>query len=138
MKLHKSYGLAVAALMVPRLLFRVVSKAPAHLPGNMLEVMGGHLSHLYLYSMLVFMSASGIAMGYYGGRGVPFFDIWKLPGASKENKSGQIAKQAYQWHKKLGYYFELFVPVHIGAVGYHRLIKGHNAIRRINPFAISK
>ncbi|KAJ1466991.1 hypothetical protein T484DRAFT_1860109, partial [Baffinella frigidus] len=47
------------------------------------------------------MPVSGIAMGYYGGKGLPFF--WTtLPGAEKAN--GAIAKQAYWWHKNIGYY----------------------------------
>uniref|UniRef100_A0A7R9YFG3 Cytochrome b561 bacterial/Ni-hydrogenase domain-containing protein n=2 Tax=Pinguiococcus pyrenoidosus TaxID=172671 RepID=A0A7R9YFG3_9STRA len=137
MRLHKSWGLVVAGLVVPRILLRVVSKVPAHLPGNALEKLGGTLSHLYLYAMLVFMPASGIAMGYYGGKGLPFFG-YKIPGAGPEQKNGSIAKNAYLSHKKLGQVFEYFVPIHVGAVGYHHLIKGHNALRRINPFARAK
>jgi 1,2-dihydroxy-3-keto-5-methylthiopentene dioxygenase len=45
---------------------------------------------------MLIMPASGIAMGYYGGKGLPFFGV-TLPGVVKtdENKksTGEIAKQ---------------------------------------------
>jgi cytochrome b561 len=45
---------------------------------------------------MVIMPASGIAMGYYGGKGLPFFGT-TIPGVVKtdENKmrTGEIAKQ---------------------------------------------
>jgi cytochrome b561 len=45
---------------------------------------------------MIIMPASGIAMGYYGGKGLPFFGT-TIPGVVKtdENKmrTGEIAKQ---------------------------------------------
>ena len=54
------------------------------------------ISHGGLYAFMAIMPASGIAMGYYGGKGLPFFTT-TLPGVVKtdENKksTGEIAKQ---------------------------------------------
>jgi cytochrome b561 len=48
------------------------------------------------YGFMVIMPASGITMGYYGGKGLPFFGT-TIPGVVKtdENKmrTGEIAKQ---------------------------------------------
>lgn len=38
-------------------------------------------------------------MGYYSGFGVPFFGLFKIPGASKENVDKEMSKKAYDIHK---------------------------------------
>ena len=45
--------------------------------------------HYALYGFMIIMPASGIAMGYYGGKGLPFFTT-TLAGAKESN--GAIAK----------------------------------------------
>ena len=47
-------------------------------------------SHLALYGFMTIMPATGIAMGMYGGKGLPFF--WTtIPGF--EQKNGNLAGQ---------------------------------------------
>jgi cytochrome b561 len=45
--------------------------------------------HYALYGFMIVMPASGIAMGYYGGKGLPFFTT-TIAGAKEVN--GEIAK----------------------------------------------
>ncbi len=56
---------------------------------------------------MTIMPASGIAMGYFGGKGLPFFTT-TIPGIVKtdENKktTGLIAKNSFFVHKQLGVY----------------------------------
>ncbi len=60
-----------------------------------LEDVLGKVTHYALYGFMIIMPASGIAMGYYGGKGLPFF-YTTIPGAvpTEEQKAqfGQIAK----------------------------------------------
>ena len=80
---------------------------------------------------MIFMPASGIAMGYFGGKGLPFF--WtKIDGAETPNKD--IAKGAYNAHKKVGKFFEMMVGLHIAGTGLH-ILKNQNPLSRISPFA---
>jgi cytochrome b561 len=129
MGIHKSFGLLMAAAIVPRVLIRLTSTIPKAVPGPTLEVLAGKAAHYALYAMMLFMPASGIAMGYYGGKGLPFFG-WHIPGA--ETPDGSIAKPAYQWHKQVGQVLEVVIPLHIAAAGYHVLFKGHNILRRVS------
>jgi cytochrome b561 len=66
------------------------------LPGSGIEHGLANLGHLGLYAFMTIMPATGIAMGYYGGNGLPFF-FTTVPGIVKtdDNKqsSGAIAKQ---------------------------------------------
>jgi 1,2-dihydroxy-3-keto-5-methylthiopentene dioxygenase len=97
---HKSLGLLSGMIVAPRLAYRLVSRSSysiESLPGSSkIEHMLANVSHAGLYGFMLIMPASGIAMGYYGGKGLPFFGV-TLPGVVKtdENKksTGEIAKQ---------------------------------------------
>eukprot|EP00967_Tisochrysis_lutea_P013196 scaffold14722_cov32-Tisochrysis_lutea.AAC.1 len=39
--------------------------------------------HAALYGALFFMPLSGFAMGYYGGKGVPFYGLFTIPGKTE-------------------------------------------------------
>jgi superoxide oxidase len=132
---HKSLGLLTAMIVAPRIAYRVLSSGNAYyvreLPGNAKwETAAGKLGHYFLYAFLTIMPASGIAMGLYGGKGLPFF--WTtLDGFEKVN--GNIAKQAFFVHKNLGTYGKFAVPVHAGAAVLHTA-RGQSIFARINPF----
>lgn len=38
-------------------------------------------------------------MGYYGGKGVPFFGLYTFPGASDDSKDGAFAGRFFKLHK---------------------------------------
>jgi cytochrome b561 len=99
MHLHKSLGLLTAAMVVPRVGYRLFNQSAYKvfpLEASNLEHFAAKTVHIGLYAFMTVMPISGIAMGYYGGKGLPFF--WTtLPGVVKtdENKAstGAIAKQ---------------------------------------------
>jgi cytochrome b561 len=114
---------------------RSISRAKAYnvqrLPGNaQWENSLGSLGHFLLYGFMTIMPASGIAMGYYGGKGLPFF-YKTIPGAEIPN--GKIAKQSFSIHKTLGTYGKYLVPLHAGA-GVMHAARGQKIFARINPF----
>jgi len=132
---HKSLGLLSGMLVAPRFAYRIFSSASAynvrHLQGNAAwENTAGNLSHYALYAFMTIMPATGIAMGYYGGKGLPFF-YTTFKGA--ETPNGGIAKQSFQIHKQLGTYGKFLVPLHVGASGLH-WARGQSIFARINPF----
>lgn len=131
MKYHKTIGLFLAALITVRIGVRLTSKLPALIPGPSFIQWGGNLSHLALYSFMIFMPVSGIAMGYFGGGGLPFFE-YKIPGKKEPNKT--IAGAAYKYHKKAGTLFEILVGLHLCAVGYH-LAQGNAILARMTLFS---
>lgn len=137
MNLHKSTGLLVGALLVPRLAFRLLSKAPGAIPGSPAwESLAANASHFLLYGFAVGMPATGIAMGYYGGAGLPFFG-YKIPGVPKADRNDDtksIAKNSFMVHKRAGQAFEYLVPLHVAGATMH-FLKGQRIFSRINPFA---
>ena len=125
---HKSFGLLAGALIAPRLLMRFVSKTPAHVPGPAVEQLSAQAMHILLYGFMIFMPFSGIAMGYFGGKGLPFF-YTTIPGAEKAD--GFIAKNAFDMHKLVGHYAQFLIPIHVGGAAFHYFVKGNNIMPRI-------
>ena len=131
---HKSLGLLTGLLVAPRFAYRIFRSASynvQHLPGNVgWENSAGGLSHFGLYAFMTIMPSTGIAMGYFGGKGLPFFSM-TFKGA--ETPNGGVAKRSFQIHKQLGTYGKYLIPLHVGATGWH-LTRGQGIFSRINPF----
>merc|ERR1712166_565950 len=128
---HKSLGLLTGLLVLPRLATKLTSVSPGRLPGgHIIEHYAAQASHYALYAFTTIMPVTGIAMGYFGGKGLPFF-FTTLPGAS--TPTGAYAGQAFKIHKTLGTYGKYLVPLHSGAAFFH-VARGQPIFFRINPF----
>ena len=90
---HKSLGLLTGMIVAPRFAYRLFKPSAYNvaplLGTSTLEHMASKVTHYGLYAFMTIMPASGIAMGYYGGKGLPLF-FTTLSGASEKN--GTIAK----------------------------------------------
>lgn len=141
---HKSLGLLTGMIVAPRLAYRLFNRQAynvAELPGSAAwELMASKVTHYFLIGFMAVMPASGIAMGYYGGKGLPFF-YTTIPGIVKteDNKAstGNIAKNSFNIHKTLGTYGKFAVPIHAGAAFKHSL-SGQAIFTRINPFRAAR
>jgi len=140
---HKSLGLLTGIVVAPRVAYRLVSAAGYKvlaLPGAAAwEQQAGSIGHNLLYGFMTIMPATGILMGYYGGKGLPFFNR-TIPGAIvapdddvTKKRNGAIAKRSFQIHKQLGVYGKYLIPIHAGAAVAHQA-RGQAIFRRINPF----
>jgi cytochrome b561 len=91
---HKSLGLLTGLIVFPRVGYRLLNMSkynirelPGEGPVSSVLAKGTHLG---LYAFMTIMPATGIAMGMYGGNGLPFF--WTtIPGF--EQKNGKLAGQ---------------------------------------------
>ena len=141
---HKSLGLLTGILVAPRLGYRLFNAAKyrvEHIAGTgPLEQKAADASHFLLYGFMTIMPASGIAMGYFGGKGLPFFGT-TIPGIvhTDETKKGnqKIAGQAFKIHKQLGTYGKFLIPLHAAGAVQHAA-RGHTIFARINPFRSPK
>mmetsp|Transcript_623 Transcript_623/g.1761 ORF Transcript_623/g.1761 Transcript_623/m.1761 type:complete len:189 (-) Transcript_623:309-875(-) len=144
MHLHKSLGLLTGMLVAPRLGYRLLNRQAYNVEKiagtHSIEDTLGRLGHYALYGFMTVMPVSGILMGYYGGKGLPFF-YTTLPGVTKtpENKksTGAIAGQSFKIHKTLGTYGKFIVPLHVAASVGH-FVRGQTIFARINPFRVPR
>ena len=74
---HKSLGLLTGMIVAPRLIYRVYDRLAYRVVevegSSAVESIAAKIVHYGLYAFMIIMPASGIAMGYYGGKGLPFF-----------------------------------------------------------------
>ena len=135
--LHKSFGLTVLALMLLRLLWRLVDRRPAYPPGmpNWQKRLAS-LTHLLLYAVLLWMpltgwlynSASNFALRYFG-----WFSLPALSGPDPELKA--LAHEMHEW----GFYvLALLFVVHVGAALKHHVLEKDDTLRRMLPWRRAK
>lgn len=142
---HKSLGLLTGCIVAPRFAYRLLAGSSykvRNVIGNAgWENTAGKFTHYLLYGFMTIMPASGIAMGYYGGKGLPFFWTTLAGAANKDEETkkanGAIAKQSYSIHKTLGTYGKYLIPVHVGAAFMH-YFRGQTIFTRINPFRVPR
>jgi len=132
---HKSLGVLTGMVVAPRLGYRLINMGKyniGHLPGEgPVMALAAKAGHLALYGFMVIMPATGIAMGMYGGKGLPFF--WTtIPGF--EEKNGKLAGQSFKIHKFVGTYGKFLIPIHGGAAVGHYFTGAPKIFSRINPF----
>lgn len=132
MFMHKSFGTLAAALLVPRLVMRVTSKSAGQISQELWVRAAAGLSHLSMYGFLILMPVTGVTMGYFGGKGLPFFST-TLPGAQGDAKDGKLAGRAFKLHKQFGWYMEVLFMAHLGGVAFH-MARGEAILARILPF----
>ena len=117
-------------LIFPRVALRLLNKSPGHIPGaHVVEKIGATASHYALYGLALFLPISGVAMGYFGGNGLPFF-YTTYPSPPKEERKPDLAKQAYNYHKIAGQALEYLVPLHIAGAFWH-VARGHTIFPRV-------
>lgn len=136
MMIHKSIGVSLLALVSLRVGARLAASAGGKIPGPVTgapkwQHLAADASHGLLYALMIFMPVSGVAMGYFGGKGIPFFGLGTIPGA--ETPNGTIAKNAFQYHKLVGSALPYIVAAHFGGAVLHSF-QGHTIWLRINPF----
>jgi cytochrome b561 len=74
-------------------------------------------------------------MGYYGGKGVPFFGLFTIPGkADKTKEDGAFAGKMFKWHKQAGSLLWYLIPLHLAGAAQHAVC-GHAIFTRVNPLA---
>jgi len=106
-------GCAFILLWLAGLLSDATGRTHSRLPHPLLPVQTDGFA--------IAMPVTGVAMGYFGGKGVPFFGTTFAPASGEMGKAkdGKLAGKAYKLHKQIGWYFKWFIPVHVGAVGVH-------------------
>lgn len=136
---HKSFGLLTGILVAPRVAIRLAQKSPPAMPGIVaapVEHLLAKLTHVGLYGFMTFMPASGIYLGYYGGKGLPFFTTTFVDNGGNGRPVpawGISVGQNFSLHKQVGYWGKFLIPAHAGAAVAHQGV-GHQIFARIAPF----
>jgi cytochrome b561 len=131
---HKTLGLVILALVIARLLYRLLHGAPADEPTiAWWQKAASHATHWSLYLLLILVPLVGwLGISFYGARQV--FGIATIPALAAENSQAwEVARLA---HKYLAYLTVALIAMHVGAaVVLHYLIRGDGVLARMLPWA---
>lgn len=125
---HKSFGVVAALLVIARLVIKWRS-ASVPLPSDIPRWQGiaARFSHGLLYTLMVVIPVSGLAMQYFGARPVSVFELFTIPAAF-------IADiRLYGFFREFhGYAVLLLISVlllHIGGALHHHFIRKDDVLK---------
>jgi cytochrome b561 len=129
---HKSFGITVLALVVLRIVIRLIVGAPAYVRplGRLVHGAAG-AGHLALYALMIAMPVSGYLSSVAGGHGVSFFGLFDLPNLVPENKA--LDDAASQAHFVFAWALGVTLGLHLAAVVWHARVKRDEVLTRMWP-----
>ena len=125
---HKSLGLLLAGLIVVRIMMVMACGKPEPV-GKGLQKLAAVWVHRLLYVAMLVMPASGIIMSYAGGRAIPFFGLFTIPGA--EEKMASLGKLAHEVHELGGNMIIALIVIHVLAALYHHFVLKDGTLARM-------
>jgi cytochrome b561 len=137
--LHISIGVAVLALMIVRLAWRLIEGPPAW-PATMkrYEIRLARGVHLLFYVLLIVIPISGWALATADGQSVSFFGLFELPslriGAQWPVQGGSLSEdQLEAVHEAAFNLLVVMIVLHVVAVMKHRWLNHEHPLRRMLP-----
>lgn len=131
LELHKSVGMMVLALVVLRLLWRLVNPVAPAAGLTPLETRLSGLTHWALYAVMLFIPLSGYLFASAQGQPLDFLGLF--PVASPLATNSSVSRPLEFLHKTGQYAIYGFVGLHVLAALYHHFVKGDGVLHRMLP-----
>lgn len=128
--LHKSVGLTILAVVVIRIVWRMISPAPADPKTPKALELIARVNHWLLYAIFLIMPVSGYLLSAFGGRATPYFWLFTIPGLEK-NESLHHAFETVHVIGQWAVY--LLVILHIAGTAWHLVIRRDGILERMLP-----
>ncbi|AWN40587.1 cytochrome b [Methylobacterium durans] len=128
--LHKSVGLTILAIVIARIVWRMIHPAPPHPATPAALTILGRLNHGLLYAIFLVMPVSGYLLSALAGRDTPYFWLFTVPGLAKDEALQPIFKQVHlvgQWA------VYALVVLHVLATAWHVAIRRDGLHERMLP-----
>jgi len=129
--LHKSIGVTIFALVVLRILWRIMNPAPK-LDGRVApwEAWTARINHVLLYAILIVMPVSGFILSSASGHPVLFFGLFTLPGLP-DNKP--LAQAAVAVHNTTQWVVYAVILLHLAGTTWHVAFRRDRTLERMLP-----
>jgi cytochrome b561 len=128
--LHKSVGLTILAIVVVRIVWRMIHPAPADPAApKALEVIA-RTNHWLLYAIFLIMPISGYLLSALSGRSTAYFWLFTIPGFEK-NEGLQKTFEAIHVFGQYAVY--LLVLLHIVGTVWHLVVRRDGLLERMLP-----
>ena len=128
--LHKSTGLTILAVVVIRIVWRMISPAPADPKTPKGLELIARVNHWLLYAIFLIMPVSGYLLSAFAGRSTPYFWLFTIPGLEK-NEALHNAFETVHVFGQFAVY--LLVALHIAGTAWHLVIRRDGVLERMLP-----
>lgn len=131
--LHKSFGMLILMLAVPRLIWRWLNPVP-ELPGqNRYLRWAAKSAHAALYALIFAIPLSGWLMSSLAGRSVSFFGWFHFPALAQADKP--MAHTIVEVHEVLAFTLLVLALVHTLAALLHHFLWKDDVLIRMLPWS---
>lgn len=130
---HNSAGLAILAVLVVRLLWRLADPPPPPEPtvlGVWLD-RAGRLAHYALYVLLIAAPVTGIVLQFARGDALPLFGLSEIPSPWIADRA--FARSVKEVHEVLANGLMILAGLHAAAALVHHWIFGDRTLVRMLP-----
>lgn len=134
---HKTLGMALFALVLVRLVLRVVLGAPP-LPADLPAMMrfGAILSHWGLYGLMIVLPLLGWAMLSAADYPVVLLGHFRLPPIVPQSDS--LHTLLWTAHRWLAFAFFALILLHVAAALFHALVRRDGVFEAMSPLPVRK
>lgn len=133
MGVHKALGIAILALTVARIIWRLTHKAPLLPAGTPAwQRPASKVVHFLFYALLILLPLSGWLWMSAADRPIDFFGLFTVPSIAAPDKA--LADTLHERHELLGLTMLGLVVIHILAALKHQFVDRTGLINRMNPF----
>jgi cytochrome b561 len=130
LELHKSIGFTILALLVIRVIWRLIAGEPPYrTPLGRLNHLASRAGHAALYGMMLFMPISGYLYSGAGGYSLPWFGLFQWPRLVPRDED--ISAWGKLLHDRGGWVIIAVVALHLAAVVWHHWIKRDEVLSRM-------
>lgn len=132
MAVHKSFGFMAAALILPRIGYRLISNGPApHGAAGRLTHMAAQSAHVLMYALMLFMPITGYVYSAAGGYPLSWFGLLLIPRILEQNHAVALAGK---WlHDQGALFVYAVIILHISAVAWHHFFRRDDVLKRMLP-----
>jgi cytochrome b561 len=128
--LHKSVGFTIFAIVVIRIVWRMIHPAPADPAApRALEVIA-RINHWLLYAVFLLMPVSGYLLSAFAGRSTPYFWLFTIPGFEKNEPVSKAFEAAHVAGQFAVY---LLVALHVAGTVWHLVVRRDGLLERMLP-----
>ena len=135
--IHKSIGIIVLVLFLPRLLWRFKSGHPGKMPTHKTwEKHASNAASWALYILMFAMPLSGWIMSSAGGHGVSVFGLIDIPAIVEKNK--ELGGLFHDAHELMGKILQILIVLHVLGALKHLVIDKDLTLYRMVPLPFLK
>jgi len=133
MSVHRPLGIAILALTLIRIVWRLLHKPPP-LPAGIAawQILLSRIVHFLFYALLLLLPLSGWVWMSAADRPIDFFGLFTLPSIAAPDKA--LADVMHERHELLGLTMLALVLIHMAAALKHQFVDRSGVPARMNPF----